>query len=138
MALSPLRLGLVGYGGFGRFLHVTWGSMDGVEVVAVASRDDLPEGIRTYAGWEGIRDDGAVDLACVATPPNLHAEIAGAMMAAGKHVLVEKPVATSLADAERLIEVRDRTGRVAAVDFMLRFNPIVEAPVGWRATRPFG
>ena len=48
-------------------------------------------------------------------------------MEAGKHVIIEKPVATTSADADRLLEIRDRTGRVAAVDFMMRFTPIVEA-----------
>lgn len=136
----PVRLGLVGYGGFGRFLHETWGTMDGVEVVAVASQHDLPDdsSIRTYTGWQGLRDDPDVDLVSIATPPHLHAEVAAAMMEAGKHVLVEKPVATSLADAERLMEVRDRTGRVAAVNFMLRFNPLVEALAAWKRDRPFG
>ena len=48
-------------------------------------------------------------------------------MEAGKHVFIEKPMALSLEDARRLIRVRDRTGCRATVDYMLRFNAIVEA-----------
>lgn len=59
-------------------------------------------------------------------------------MEAGKHVIIEKPVATTSADADRLLEIRDRTGRVAAVDFMMRFTPIVEAIASWKHELPFG
>jgi predicted dehydrogenase len=47
-------------------------------------------------------------------------------MEAGKHVIIEKPVATALADANRLLETRDRTRRIAAVNFMMRYTPISE------------
>ena len=60
------------------------------------------------------------------------------MMEAGKHVIIEKPVATTSADADRLVEIRDRIGRVAAVDFMMRCTPIVEAIASWKPKLPFG
>ena len=59
-------------------------------------------------------------------------------MEAGKHVLIEKPVATALSDAERLLEIRDRTKRVAAVDFMMRFTPLAEILARWTINKPFG
>jgi predicted dehydrogenase len=136
--LPPLRLGLAGYGGFGRFLHRTWGAMPGVEVAAVATLHDGPEGVRVHDHWQGLLTDDAVDLVAIAVPPNLHAAVAGAAMEAGKHVIVEKPVATSLAEARRLVEVRDRTGRVATVDFMIRFTAVAEALARWGRERPFG
>jgi len=133
-----LRVGLAGYGGFGRFLHRSWSEMDGVEIVAVASLDAPPEGVRAYADWQGLVADPDVDLIAIVTPPDLHAAVAIAAMEAGKHVLVEKPVATTLADARRLLATRDQTGRVAAVDFMIRFTPAAEALAAWGRDEPFG
>jgi predicted dehydrogenase len=74
----------------------------------------------------------------ITTPPNLHAPIAGAAMEAGKHVLIEKPVATALSDAERLLEIRDRTKRVANVDFMMRFTSVAEILAQWANDKLFG
>lgn len=59
-------------------------------------------------------------------------------MEAGKHVLIEKPIATAISDAERLLEIRDRTKRVASVDFMMRFTPLAEIFAQWASDRPFG
>ena len=136
--MDPLRIGLVGYGGFGRFLHTTWESDGAARIVAVASLDDAPDGLPTVRDWREVvaRDD--VDLVAVVSPPGTHAEIGAAALDAGKHLLVEKPVATDLAGAHRLIAARDASGRVAAVDFMLRFNPVVEALVAWGGSGAFG
>lgn len=136
--MDPLRIGLVGYGGFGRFLHHTWEADGRARVVAVASLDDRPEGVPCVADWRDVLARPDVDLVAVATPPGTHAEMGVAALDAGKHLLIEKPVATDLAGADRLIAARDRTGRVAAVDFMLRFNPVVEALVAWGASGAFG
>jgi predicted dehydrogenase len=136
--LPPLRVGLVGYGGFGRFLEAAWNALDGVEVAAVADPVQGPDARPTYRDWRDLvaRDD--LDLVAVATPPATHAEIGVAALEAGRHLLVEKPVALTLADADRLIRARDASDRVAAVDFLLRFNPIVEALTAWARERPFG
>ena len=141
---DPLRIGLVGYGGFGRFLHRTWEADGQARVVAVASLDDRPEGVPCLNDWRDLLARADVDLVAVATPPGTHAEIGAAVLDAGRHLLVEKPVATDLAGADRLVAARDRSaapnGRpcVAAVDFMLRFNPVVEALVAWGASGAFG
>ena len=136
--MNPLRIGLVGYGGFGRFLHANWETDGAARIVAVASLDDGPDDVPTVRDWREVvaRDD--VDLVAVVSPPGTHAEIGVAALDAGKHLLVEKPVATDLAGADRLIAARDASGRVAAVDFMLRFNPVVEALVAWGASGAFG
>ena len=136
--MDPLRIGLIGYGGFGRFLHRTWEADGGARVTAVASLDDRPEGIPCLTDWRDLLARPDVDLVAVATPPGTHAEMGVAVLEAGKHLLIEKPVATDLAGADRLIAARDRSGKVAAVDFMLRFNPVVEALVAWGASGAFG
>jgi predicted dehydrogenase len=61
----------------------------------------------------------------VCTPNHLHAPLAEAALAAGKHVVCEKPLATGSADAERLVDAARAAGRVATVPFVYRYNPIV-------------
>ncbi len=67
------------------------------------------------------RDD--VDAVILATPTQVHAAQAIQCLKAGKHVLVEIPMADSLADAEELVRVQKQTGLVAMVDHVRRFNP---------------
>ncbi len=137
--MSPLRIGLVGYGGFGRFLHAAWRTMPGVTVSVVASPGVMEAGgALVVPDWRELVGRPDIDLVAVATPPATHAEIGIAALEAGHDLLVEKPVATSLADADRLIAARDARGRVAAVDFLIRFTPIVEALAGWARSGAFG
>lgn len=138
MDLPSLKIGLAGYGVFGQFLRQSWNELEGVKVVSAATLHAAPEDLRVYEHWEGLVSDDEVDLVAIAVPPNLHAPVAEAMMQAGKHVLIEKPIATSLGDAKRLIDTRDRTGRVAGVDFMMKFTPIAETLSLWKQTKPFG
>ena len=138
MEHSTVRIGLAGYGNFGKFLAESWSSLDNVKVVAAATHRHPTEDVRVYDHWEKLLLDDQVDLVVITTPPHLHAAIAGAAMEAGKHVLIEKPVATALADAERLLEIRDRTQRVAGIDFMMRFTPLAEILAQWASDKPFG
>jgi len=62
----------------------------------------------------------------IATPPATHAEIACKAMRQGKHILIEKPLDVTLENARRIIRTRDQTGKVAGIDYMMRFNPLVE------------
>jgi predicted dehydrogenase len=138
MEQSPIRIGFAGYGNFGKFLAEAWSLLDNVKVVAAATRRHHPEGLRIYDHWKKLLLDEEVDLVAITTPPNVHAAIAGAAMEAGKHVLIEKPVATEVSDAKRLLEIRDRTNRVASVDFMMRFTPLAEILAQWAGDKPFG
>lgn len=78
---------------------------------------------RVTADYPAMIEDEDVDLVCVATPPARHAELAVAALRAGKHLLCEKPLARSLAEARAIVEAgRGRAG-VQAVDHQLRFHP---------------
>lgn len=66
-----------------------------------------------------------VDLVHICTPNHLHAPLADRALAAGKHVICEKPLATTLDDARRMAERAERAGVVAAVPFVYRFYPTV-------------
>jgi predicted dehydrogenase len=126
---SQYNIGIIGYGGFGRFLHYHWNALDHIRVAAVADQRpmDPGTGIRIYADWNEMLQDPDLDIIAVATPPCFHADMACAAMEAGKHVLIEKPLAVTLKDARRIIQARDHNNRIACLDYMFRFNPIVLA-----------
>lgn len=66
-----------------------------------------------------------VDVVHICTPNNLHLEQVAAALAAGKHVICEKPLATSMSDAQSLVDAAAEAGTVAAVSFIYRFYPMV-------------
>ncbi|MDQ1485738.1 MAG: hypothetical protein QOJ62_1431 [Actinomycetota bacterium] len=74
---------------------------------------------------QALIESDDVDVVHVCTPNALHAELAAAAVAAGKHVICEKPLATSVADAARLVETADAAGLVTAVPFVYRYYPTV-------------
>jgi predicted dehydrogenase len=80
---------------------------------------------RPFASPEELAVSDGVDVVHVCTPNHLHAPLAQAALEAGKHVICEKPLATTAAEAERLLEAAERSGRVAAVPFVYRYNPVV-------------
>ena len=127
--MKKYKVGIIGYGGFGRFLHHWWEKLDEVEVVAISDSktdfDTLPN-CTGYRHWEDLVQSPDIDIVSVVTPPSVHAEIAIAAMQAGKHVLLEKPVAVSMEQAEQILAARDQTGKAIMVDHMLRYSPLVK------------
>jgi len=83
-------------------------------------------GVKAMA-FEDVLRDPAVDGVVLALPPQYHADQAIAALEAGKHVLVEKPIALSVADARRVVEAAQKTGLVAMTGHVLRFHPAFEA-----------
>lgn len=82
-------------------------------------------GIRTLGDWRQAVADDAVDAVVIATPAASHCEIAAAALAAGKDVLVEKPLATSVDDAARLEKLARRRGRVLMTGHTFLYNGAV-------------
>ena len=103
------------------------------EVVAVAdlahARHDrvaeLAPGSRFTTDPASLLEDGAIDAVVIATSARSHASLAAAALRAGKHVLVEKPLALSLSDALAVTEIADRSDRVAMVGHLMVFHPAV-------------
>jgi predicted dehydrogenase len=80
---------------------------------------------RSTSDWRTIVDDPEIDLVDIATPNNLHAEIAIAALAAGKHVICEKPLARTVDEAAKMYEASRASDRVNMVAFNYRRTPAV-------------
>ena len=126
-----VKMCMVGEGAFAHKHLDALARIEGVEVVSIAG--GVAEHTEAAAGrygiphWttdlaEGLSRPG-VEAAILASPTPMHADQAEHVMRAGKHVLIEIPMADSLADAERVVEVQRETGLVAMVDHVRRFNP---------------
>lgn len=128
---SSVRIGLVGGGAFGAKHAAALRRISGVEIAATASANlqeagrfaDEHEIHRAVATLDEVLAMDDVDAVILATPTPLHAEQTIACLEAGKHVLTEIPLADSYADAERCLTIQQRTGRVAMVGHVRRFNP---------------
>lgn len=139
--MKQYGIGILGYGGFGQFLHQSWNQMEQAHVVAIADMQEVnpvePD-VSIYNDLDGLLNDQAVDIVSICTPPNTHHALALQAMKAGKHVLVEKPLALAKSHLEEMIQVRNDSSVVAAVNHMLRFNPLIEMIQGWNDDFPFG
>jgi predicted dehydrogenase len=134
MKRGMLALGIVGCGWVTEHVHLP--ALRAVRGIRVHSACDTSAarlqhvrgrfGIeRLHHAWQDLVSDPALDAVLVATPADQHAAIAHGALAAGKHVLVEKPLAVSLSEAEALAALARTSGRVAMVGLNFRFHPLV-------------
>jgi predicted dehydrogenase len=123
---KTLRIGIIGYGYTGKQHARAIAHLDDVEVAAVAETDAQRRADAQAPAFEHypdlLRHDG-VDAVTVCLPHCLHAEVASAALLAGKHVLVEKPLAMSVAEGERLCSLAAKAGRRLMVEMTHRFLP---------------
>ena len=117
---------MIGAGAFGRHHASKYRGIEGVELIGIA--DPCPEvrkaslanhGVQAVADWRELL--GKVDLVSVCSPAVTHAAIVRAFLNSGANVLVEKPIATSLEEADALITLARNTGRVLTVGHQERF-----------------
>ncbi len=110
---AKLRVGFIGAGANTRLRHLPgFASIEGVELAAVANRTMATAGRvavefgigNVRSDWRQIIADDSIDAVCIGTWPNTHAEMTCAALAAGKHVLVEARMASTLAEAEKMQE----------------------------------
>jgi scyllo-inositol 2-dehydrogenase (NADP+) len=132
MTQTQIRVGIAGLGRSGWDIHAKLLAplQEQYQVVAVVDADEnrRQEAIdrfdcQAYTEYDQLLADPAVELVVVALPSFLHADGAIAALDAGKHVVCEKPMATGLADADRMIEAAERTGRVLTIFQQRRYNP---------------
>ncbi|MFD1146242.1 Gfo/Idh/MocA family protein [Saccharothrix hoggarensis] len=127
-----LRIAVVGTGFMGR-VHAEAARRAGAEVVAAVAgtADRAADAARAvgagrgYADLDALLAEAGADVVHVCTPNVRHAEAVHAALAAGAHVICEKPLATGTAEATGLAEAARAAGRVGAVPFVYRFHPMV-------------
>jgi len=130
---APLRVGVVGTGALGRHHARILGQLPGVELVGIhdarreaAEQVGREHGCRVWSELEPLAE--RIDAAVLAVPTAAHSEVGCALLARGLHLLVEKPIAHTLAEADRLLAARgDRVLAVGHVEF---YNPAVQALLG--------
>jgi predicted dehydrogenase len=131
-----LRFGLLGTGYWAREVHAAaLATSDDAELVAVWGRDPVKAeavasryGVRAYTDLEALLE--VVDAVAISVPPDVQASLALRAAAAGRHLLLEKPLALSLKDARLLVEEVEANGVASLVFFTLRFNPAVAEWIG--------
>ncbi len=133
--MSPTGLGFAGVGWLGESLIKELSGVPELELVGVQdARLELAREVsaRHAGAWFGQKFDDLlrlpdVDVVVICTPNALHAPQAAQALRAGKHVLVQKPLALSFADARDVVDLAQKTGRMLFVDYTYRFLATIEA-----------
>jgi predicted dehydrogenase len=133
MGFEPIRLGVIGCGGFGLFALQHFTQVAGVRMAGMAATH-RPAALAAAARFGVVNVENAedllgredIDLVYIATPPFLHYPQALAALNAGKHVIVEKPLAMTVEQADELIDVARRRDRLVVANLMQRYNPLFE------------
>ena len=133
MTTEGIRIGALGAGGFGMFALQQFTQIPGVELVAMAATHREAAfamaqrfGIPDLQDMDALlaRDD--VNLVYIATPPFLHHPQAMKALAAGKHVICEKPLALDLRQADEMIALAEQKHLLILANLMQRYNPLFE------------
>jgi predicted dehydrogenase len=131
---SQLGIGVVGYGYWGPNLVRNFSINPAARVVSVSDLDpgrleairQVYPGVSTTPRYDELLKDASIDAIAIATPVHTHYELAIAALRAGKHVLVEKPLAPSTELVSRLIDEADRRGLTLMVDHTFLYTPAVQ------------
>jgi predicted dehydrogenase len=139
-----LRVGLVGVGFMGWIHYLSYKKTKGVKLAAVCTRDERRlggdwrgiqgnfgppgekvdlSGAAKYADFDRLLNDPSIDLVDICMPPNLHAEATLAALRAGKHVFVEKPMALTAADCDKMVKAAEKAGKQILVGQCLSLLP---------------
>lgn len=125
---DPIRIGVIGVGNMGQHHARVLSLLKDVELVGVADIN-IERGLDTASKYrirffEDYRDLlPHVNAVCIAVPTKLHYAVGMTCMQAGVHVLIEKPIAASIAEAESLVNTAAETGCILQVGHIERFNP---------------
>jgi predicted dehydrogenase len=127
---AALGVAHIGAGSIGVLRAQAVAETDGLKLRVVADlRRDAADSIAAKhacdftTDWQDAIRRPDVDMVIISTPPSLHAEMAIAAAEAGKHILVEKPIAHTLADAEKMCNVADRCGVLIKTGYNHRYFP---------------
>lgn len=133
--MSVLRTAVIGVGYLGNFHAQKYAAISGVELVGVADHDlkraaEIAAALGTTPYGHHSELIGKVDAVSVVVPTQFHHAVARDFLAAGVHVLIEKPITVSIAEADELIAIADEKKLVFQVGHLERFNPVLVALEG--------
>lgn len=125
---NPVRVMVAGLGNMGRSHALAYHDNPGFEIVGLVNRSpvDLPRKLQAYPFFKSYEDtlkELRPDLVSINTYADSHADYAIAAMEAGCHVFLEKPIATNVHDAGRVIDTAKATGRKLVIGYILRHHP---------------
>lgn len=127
----PIRVGVIGVGNMGQHHVRVLSSMKDVELIGVADID-IERGLETASKYK-VRffDDYSeliphVDAVCIAVPTRMHYAVGISCLLAGVHVLIEKPIAASISEAESLVNAAAESQCILQVGHIERFNPVFQ------------
>jgi predicted dehydrogenase len=131
---EPIRVGVVGLGYWGPNLARNFAAIAGCELswlcdASQEARERLAPSFpsaRTTVDVNDLLSDAELDAVVLATPVPTHAALATRVAQAGKHCFVEKPLATTAADAEQAVAAAERAGRILMVGHLLEYHPAVD------------
>lgn len=125
---QPLKMGVIGVGNMGRHHARVLSLLKDIELVGVCDSNfargiEIASQYRTHfhENYEELLPH--VDAVCIAVPTKLHHEVGSKCLQAGVHILIEKPIAASIAEAESLVNLAAETGCILQVGHIERFNP---------------
>lgn len=131
LARKRLNFGIVGVGYFGpnyaRILNeiegvgLTWCS--DMDKKALLKMKNLYSSISTTQNYKEMLADKKLDCVIIVTPAKTHFEIAKDVLLSGKNILIEKPLCSTLSEAQKLTKLVSKSGRVFAIDHLFKFNP---------------
>lgn len=127
-----IRFGLIGYGAIGRFRAEALAKTPGAELTMVVEVNDEHRataesqwGVATTDSIDAMVSRDDIDVVIVSTPPNVHRSHCELALGAGKHVLCEKPLASTVEDCEAIVSAAQNADRILATGFNYRFYPAV-------------
>lgn len=132
MSDSLIRFGLVGFGAWGRHHAASIAKTRGAQLVAIAepsaesraaARQAHP-GASVVADYRELVDRGDLDVVDVVVPNRLHHEVAAAVLASGKHLLLEKPMCLSIAECDDLLRLAKENRRLIAINHEFRLSSL--------------
>jgi myo-inositol 2-dehydrogenase/D-chiro-inositol 1-dehydrogenase len=132
MVSSPVRVGLVGFGAWGQCHAEAIARTAGAELAAIAARSAEScaaarrryPGAQVYDDYRELVQQADLDFVDVVLPSHLHCQVGCAALAAGRHLLLEKPMALSLAECNALIDTARQHGRLLAIGHEMRLSSL--------------
>jgi UDP-N-acetylglucosamine 3-dehydrogenase len=131
--MDRIRMGVIGLGWFGEIHCDAIASVPNLELVALCTRrpDRLAELAmkyntpRTYRDYSDLLADSTIDAVSIVTMWDQHTEPAVAALQAGKHVFLEKPMASTMTDCQKIIAAAKGAKGILQIGHICRFNPLV-------------